>query len=254
MRKKILLNTGRKKLFFVAILLILISSVAINYAPKNSKVGVQQDSNYTDDPITQVAEDELAQNNNSNLGGGNSDPLLTDDSGRDNDKNLESGSNGDSSGTSTNTSSDNTSVNITENKTPSPTLAVLNSPTPSNIPTPTPTLVPASPTLTPTQIPQNPGFAVTPSGLNTIYIGSRDRIENVFRVSYEGAESVEMSYWLWYGGFVFSPRSFALTPGSSVNIALQTYGAPSGVTNGTATFRNPVNGVEVAVNLHIIVD
>lgn len=130
-------------------------------------------------------------------------------------------------------------------------------PTPTNAPTSTPVPTPTAtttPTVTPTPTPESIGFTVSPSGLNTIYIGSRARLENAFTVSWAGAEAFAFTYSLWSGGFVFSPTSGSLVPGQHVNIALETYGAPTGVTNGTAIFRNPVTGATMQVGLHIIVN
>ena len=98
------------------------------------------------------------------------------------------------------------------------------------------------------------GFTVSPSGTNSISIGSRARLENAFTISYAGGDSFELTYSLWNGGFVFSPTSGAISAGQSINISLQTYGAPQGVTNGTATFKNPVTGTTFDVPLHITVN
>lgn len=138
--------------------------------------------------------------------------------------------------------------------TPAPTPAVSPSPAPSPNPSATPAPSP-SPSVSPTPAPSPElGFTVSPTGTNSITIGRRARLENAFTISYAGADSYELSVWLWHGGFVFSPTSGSLSPGQSVNIALNTYDAPVGVTNGTATFRNPVNGATFEVGLHITVN
>lgn len=128
-------------------------------------------------------------------------------------------------------------------------------PTPQISPSPVVSPPPPSPTpvVSPTPTPDtSPGFTVSPSSLNMTF-GGRQRLENAFTVSYAGADSFTLSYWMWSGGFVFSPTQSALNPGQSVNVALETYGVQPGVYNGTATFSNPVNGAQIAASIHITI-
>lgn len=161
------------------------------------------------------------------------------------------GSNSGSSGDHQGGANGNSEATNTSDSGSGPTVA------PTAIP---PTITPypstaASPTVAPTSTsaPQNPGFTVTPGSLD-ISIGSRQKIENVFVVSYAGAPSFEMSVSLWHGGFVFSSGSTSLSPGQNVNVSLETFDAPKGVTNGTVTFKNPSNGATIQASVHIIVN
>lgn len=147
--------------------------------------------------------------------------------------------------------------NTSSSPTPVPATSATIAPTPTETPTPTPT---PSPSPAPSEVPEpgltideSLGFRVFPDDILNLSMGKYSKIENAFTVYYEGADSFEASFWLWHGGFVFSPGTSALTPGQNVNVSLQTFNAPVGITNGTATFKNPVTGVSKVIPIHLTI-